>query len=365
MLDLLARVFAVAAFIALPVAAWVRRRQPATALVCFSAFAMVAIPVLAVARPSNSVSMSLPGPHHLINLAPPLLLGIAALAALPRPFSQLITAAATMLAGAQILLAIPFFLTIHEYWPQNDYGVPWAYTRDLVAVVHDEATAAHAPVYVGGDGENEQQLLPARLLALEYQDVRLNDGRDGFLYWADRDRVVLATTDDTHTGARFLRDTFPAAEVLAQRLDGSGWTRRAFTLSHAEIEQWLARRLQPVSTDQPGSGLLHYDGAAVLPSTSGPPMLAVAWHFQRDPSEAVFTDFELQQGGCSLLQERHLAYPAPFLQPGDWRRMRIVNLFNLAAATGDPLAADSVTFFHDGLHSGRAIAPPIQVPLGR
>ncbi|MBI4214222.1 MAG: glycosyltransferase family 39 protein [Chloroflexi bacterium] len=363
LIDGLSRVVATLGWMGLLWVGWRERtRRPAAAATCLVAAGMVGVAVLALIRPPQAGALAAPGPHQLINLLPPLLLGIAMLASVStRAIRAVGAAVAAVMFCAQLTLAVPFFAMLGEYWPNADYGIPWQATGQLVAEARGRAALTQAPIFVGGDGENEQQVIPARLLQRDYPFVRLHDARDGVVFRDDVSRVIVVTTNDGQGAARFLRREFSGSEVFTQALPGFGWTRRIFDLAPSEVESWAQVHLPPITDPGAEGALLKYTHGGLLgPARSGDaPVLAVLWGFAAEPVEAFFTEVVLQGAEGTLLRESHLAYPAPFLQPGDWETLRMLNLFDLPA-TLDVRSVVEVQLVPNGLRSGRDIAPTVR-----
>lgn len=358
--DIVAVSLAVAGWVYLIWLGWAqRRRAPAVSATCLVAAAMVAIPIAAVVWRPPIGALPYPSPPHFINIVAPLVLGMGGLAeALNRRRSHVGTIACSVVVTAQLAVAIPFFATINEYWPEADYGIPWRFTDALVGASQSRALATTGAIWVGGDAASEHHLITTELLRREYALMRAHDGRDGIVFMDDAPSLILVTTDDGHSGTRFLRREFPSAQFFEQRLPGFGWTRRAFELTPATLQTWAAGRLQLVTSPSANSALLRYERAALLPAAGfgEPPVLALQWRFQSEPIEAFFTDIVLSQDGNQILKEPHLAYPAPYLEPEDWKSLRMLNLFQLPQ-TVDVNAVTEVSLVHNGLRSGQNIAP--------
>jgi hypothetical protein len=346
-----------------------RATRPAVSMTCLVAAAMVAWPLAVLAAPPRTGSLPFPGPHHLINVLPPFLLGMGALAAARNRVVRLPAIAMTgIIVAAQLVVAPPFFATIDEYSPEADYGVPWHYTGQMVDFLRDRAAPSGTPVYVGGAGSNltlfgeaEQQNLIEWLLRRDYDLSRANDSRDGLVFRVDKDRLLFATTNDRHSETRFLQKEFPASQLLEQHLAGSDWIRRVFELSPSDLLAWTSTHLAPISDPAANGRFLHYERMALIPPAAPglPTTLAVLWGFQSDPIEAFFTDIVLISNGKEIFREPHLAYPAPFLEPRDWESLRVLNLFDLPASV-DVNQVTEVMLVHNGLRSGRDIAPSIR-----
>ncbi|MSQ23881.1 MAG: hypothetical protein EXR58_04930 [Chloroflexi bacterium] len=369
-IDVLGRSLAVIGALSLGWLGWARRDQPAIAALCLVAFAMVAIPALILAWPPRTGSLPFAGPHHLINVIPPFMLGIAGLTVARFRLIRVVAEVSCLLvASSQLALAVPFFTTVDEYWMQGDYGIPWHFTGELVDTVRNRAATHGESVYVGGIGSNvslfgeaEQQNLTEWLLRRDYDLARAHDSRDGIVYRVDTAGSIFVTTNDRHSEARFLRTAFPNSQLLEQVLPGSGWIRRAFELAPRDIEAWASSHLSPVA--DPGSPVLRYERAALLPASllGERPVLALLWEFKSDPVEAFFTDIVLFKNGFELFRETHLAYPAPFMETDDWKSLRVLNLFDLPDGL-DVRDVTEVALIHNGLRSGRDITPALRFPV--
>jgi hypothetical protein len=342
------------------------RRRGATAATSLVALLMVVAPVAVLARPPRIGNVADVYAHELINVVPPLLLGMASLVALgPRWWRRMAAALCFVVAAAQALSAVPFHLTPIEAWTPREFSLPYGRIEPLLHVLRERAVARDLPVMVGGEEFAEQGKLPQTALRVDYARTRLHDGRDGLVLWdaPDVKRQVLVSTRDEHSMARFLLSTFPSAELFAQDLTGTRWTRRVFEVPTSELHGWAETHLGQVPAAERPSRLQYERGGLVSAlSAGGPPLLAVLWGFAAEPSEPFFTDVILVDGRQEVHRERHVAYPAAFWEPGDWQRLRMLNLFDLPASV-DLDRVDGVRLEHPGILSGRPVAPPQTFPV--
>lgn len=360
-LDLAARGLALAGWVNLLRIAWTERQRPAAAATCLVASLMVALPVLLLARPIEAGNIAFLYVHEFINVAPPLLLGIAALttSVAVRFLRRLATALGAAIVAGQLMLAVVFYATPQTEWKLGDFSIPYRFTQALVQAMGDRATITGAPVMVGGEGYEEQGKLAYTLLRLDYPMTRLHDGRDGIVFWADAPTQVLVTTRDQHSMSRFLRREFSAAQVFGQELPGTGRIRRVFEVATPELDRWASGRLSPVSGNV-GPSAVTYERAALLPplAQGDGPTLATLWRFASEPTDPFFTDIVLLSVGQEVFRERHVAYPIAFWEPGDWQRMRVLNLFDLPVSL-DPATVTEVRLEHVGILTGRQSVPTL------
>ncbi|MSQ23880.1 MAG: glycosyltransferase family 39 protein [Chloroflexi bacterium] len=338
-----------------------RSDHPATAVTCLVAAAMVAVPVAVLARPPEIGNVASVFAHYFINVAPPLLLGIGGLSALPaRPLALGASVGSAIIIGTQLLLALPFFATPQTEWHLGDFTLPWRFTDQLVTEMRNRAAGDRIQVMVGGAGYAEQGTLAATLLRREYDLVRIHDGRDGIVFWNQSPRLLLVTSRDDQTMARFLRSEFGSSEVFTQELPGGRWTHRIFDLASSALDNWATTHLVGAPST-PGSPTVRYQAAGFVPPQGSDhgPMLAVLWRFQAEPLDHFFTDVMLLSPRGEIHRERHVAYPIAFWEPGDWRNLEILNLFQLPPAL-DTDSVTSIRFEHVGILSGRPTSPPIE-----
>ncbi|MBI4214030.1 MAG: hypothetical protein HY534_06955, partial [Chloroflexi bacterium] len=362
-IDTLARGLGVAGWAWLIWSAWtVRRSDPGRAAARLLLVLMAALPVLALARPPQTGAFLTLYPYYFLNTLPALLIGIAALtdhfaARLP----WLATALLAPVAGAQLLLAGPFFITHEEYWPLGDYGVPFKYTEELSRELHDLAKPEESFVLISGEEEDHsQQRLLAQVLTRQYDRVRIFDGRDGVLWRTDTPSLLIVTTNDDEVATRFLRNQFSDLQIIEQRLPGSGWTRRVFRLTATAMESWAERNLDTLVADQ--AAVIYSRGALADAANLGSVQIAVRWHFEADPPEPFLTKFRLAAGDRELHREEHVSYPAGTWRPGDWQATRILNLFRLPADLVLPSGTE-VTITHQGILTGKTSRSGAQIKM--
>jgi hypothetical protein len=89
---------------------------------------------------------------------------------------------------------------------------------------------------------------------------------------------------------------------------------------------------------------------------------AVLWQFEKEPTEPFFTDLILIRDGIEVHREEHVAYPAALWEPGDWQRLRMLNLFDLPPAI-DIGSITEIRLEHRGILSGRRVIPAATVRL--
>lgn len=368
LIDVLARGLAIAGWLLLCTLVWREgRSNPALAATCLAMAIMVAIPIVALARPSQAGQLPYLYPYYFLNLIPPLVLGAVAFAeTLSRLVRHLGTPLVILIAAAHLVLAIPYFLTQEEYWPLGGYGVPWKYTQAFVAEVNGLARPDRAPIIVGGheNDDNEQGNVAARLLGRDNDVVRLHDSRDGAVFRSGARPTVLVTTNDDHSMARLLRSAFAHRQAVEQVLPGAGWTRRAFVVDAQELEAWAAARLKRVEPAPSGQGAIVYERIGLAGSEAfGGQIVAIQWRMEADPAEPFFTDVVLHEAGREIHREPHVAYPAASWQRGDWLETRMLNLFRLPRAI-QVTDATTVTLEHRGVLTGRPPAPPARAGPG-
>jgi hypothetical protein len=362
-IDTTARVLATLGWIYLAFVAWTARRsRPALAGVCLVMTMMVAAPALLLLRPSQAGQLPYLYPYYFINLIPPLLLGMAAVAgrldSLRAPVGALLVA---LVALPQLLLAGPFFLTQEEFWPLGGYGVPWKYTDALVQETLDRAR--DGAIYVGGEEieDSEQASVTARLLKRQHEPVRLYDSRDGAVY-RDSQPSYQVTTNDSHILTRLLRTDFPSREIVTQMLPGAGWTRRVFRLVPPDLDGWADRRLNLVPEQQAEGARVTYERAGLVP-VDGELRLGIKWRFNGDAPEPFFTDVIVRDGEREILRDVHVAYPAISWERGDWADTDILNLFAIPPEVRIPSGA-ILSVEHRGIITGKPVSPAVRfVPL--
>lgn len=363
LVDAIARVLAVGGWLLL---VWMTRRErtrsPATSAFCLGMVVMVTAPTLLLLRPVQAGQLPYLYPYYFINLIPPLLIGMAALAErLSAAVPHLGTAALAPILIAQLVLAGPFFRSNGEFWPLGGYGIPWRYTEELVTMAQQAARSGEAAIMVGGhEDDSEQASVTARLLKRDYDAVRLFDGRDGLVF-REGDRPVIAiTTNDGHVMASLLRQHFARQQIFEQILPGDGWTRRVYEIPPSQIQSWAEARLRLVPAE-PRSGPVSYERVGFLgPEVLGSRRLGVLWRFDADPSEPFITDVVLRDGSREVFRDQHVAYPASWWQRGDWSQTRMLNLFEIP----DEIRLVnqlSVEFSHRSIVTGRSLGPTVQV----
>jgi hypothetical protein len=321
---------------------------------------MVALPILALARPVQTGAFQTLYPYYLLNTLPPQLVGLGLL------LDQLWTRARVAAAGligvivaAHLALAVPFFFTQEEYWPRGDYGVPWHFQAELARDLEMRARAASAFVFVGGDEQDHSQhRLLAQILSRTYPDVRTFDGHDGLVFRTDSPANLVVTTNEEHLLTHWLRATFPQQEVAAQTLPGAGWVRRVFHLEPAALATWADTHLPPPLDAE--TSLVTYERLGLVPAVvpGGPPAIGALWRFEADPPEPFLTRYEVFRGTERLHREEHVSYPASSWERGDWLGTRMLNLIQLTDVR--PIAGDVVRLSHVHVLSGKAVAPPIE-----
>lgn len=384
-IDVLARALAAAGWCWLLWRVWVERNRNVARSATFLVSAlMVAIPILALQIILNR-GIVVPNWWYFFNIVPPLLLGIGDLVTrLPSRIGQAGRAACLLIAGAQLLLAAPFLLTQHEFWPRGFYGVPWKYLDEMVTEVRLRARADDAFVIVGGveDQDWRQGERITSLVRPDYPRIRNFDGLDGLMLRRDASKLLYVTTNDEHVMTRLLADQIGARQVFEQRLPGSGWTRRIFQATPAMVEQWAGERLDTL-TLQPSEGLpAPPDAVSSVQQARGSPtitytraqifrpgvvgegyQLALQWQFDAEPPEAVMSEYVFVSNGTEVHREQHIAYPAGYWQRGDWLDTQILNVFTLPEsfqARGNM----SVQIRNFGVISGRPVGEIVTLPLG-
>ena len=363
LVDALARVVSVAGFLLLAWAAWrERRRAPAVATVCLAMVIMVAAPTLLLLRPVQAGQLPYLYPYYFINLIPPLLLGMALVAArLSARLPHLGTMILAPILVAQLVLAGPFFLTNHEFWPLGGYGVPWRFTEALVSTTQAAASSADAAIMVGGnEDDSEQAPVTARLLKRDNPSVRLFDSRDGLVFREGDRPVIAVTTNDQHVMAALLRTYFAPQQVFEQALPGDGWTRRVFEVQPQQVYNWAESHLRMLPAS-PQGGPVVYERAGILPRNElGSARLGVLWRFDADPTEPFITEIAIFDGPREVLRERHVAYPASWWQRGDWSQTRMLNLFEIPENVRVP-AQPAIELSHSSILTGRSVSPTFRI----
>ena len=339
-----------------------RLRAPAVSATCLVAACMVLIPVLVLARPAEIGNVAEVYVHEFINVAPPLMLGMASLTAVSiRLLGSAAAVLCTVIAASHLALAVPFHLTPVEEWRPRDFSIPYGLTEPLLRAMRDRAIPVGAAVMVGGEEYAEQGKLAQTALRIDYDRTRLHDGRDGIVFWADAPQQLLVTTNDQHSMSRFLRKEFGLIEVFMQALPGTRWTRRIFEVTPADLDRWAAVHMDAVAQSEEASPV-RYERAALLPGRApgDGPTVAILWRFQGEPPEPFFTDVVLTRGGEQVYREEHVAYPVAFWERDDWQRLRMLNLFDVPPATS-AVSVDGLRLEHRGILSGKRLVPPVSV----
>lgn len=381
-IDGVARVAAVAGWLFLGYVAWRdRRTAPARAAVALAMVITVATPTLLLLRPVQAGQLPYLYPYYFINLIPPLLIGIAAVseplarlvarslpAAVSERSSHLVTHSGTALlaiiAGAQLLLAVPFFLTNDEFWPLGGYGVPWTYTDDLVRVASATARSSDSAILIGGDeDDSEQASVTARLLKRDFDLVRLFDSRDGIIFRDDDRPLVEVTTNEEHPQTQLLRHDFAARQIYEQVLPGAGWTRRVFEIMPGDFQRWASEHLSQATDRSVGGGIV-YERLGVLPTGQpfASPHLGILWRLDSDPAEPFLTDIVWLDGDRVVTTDRHVAYPAAWWQRGDWSQTRMLNVFPVPAEV-QLTERTAVEFTSRGVISGKLVGTAARIQL--
>lgn len=356
-IDTLARFLSAVGWFALMGLVWsLRKQQPIRAVTALLVILMVALPIVALARPVQTGAFQTLYPYYLLNSLPGQLLGTSLLVSLIWSlFKPLAGGLIILVAGAQLLLAWPFFATQEEYWPKGDYGVPWKFQEQLASDIERVARSERAFVLVGGDEQDHSQhRLLAQALARTYDQVRTFDAHDGVVFRSDVPALLLVTTNDEHFLTRFLQEEFASAETVIQTLPGApAWKRRVFQLTPAELDGWAQAHLGSPPESQ--SGQIIYERVKAEGR-----IVSTLWHLESDPQEPFLTRLELIRDGQLLHREEHVAYPASSWRPGDWLGTRMLNFFQLPEdVTLRP--GTRVRLSHVHVLTGRAVAPPLEI----
>lgn len=360
-IDVVAQALAAVGWCLLVGRVWRERSQNISATYLFAALTVL-FPIIAVSFFSG-VGKFIPYPNiwYLFNLLPGLLLGTAL--AIDRLWQLRTPLGATMLtlvAGSQVVLAIPFFLTQAEYWTQGGYGIPWKYNHEIVQRVAELASAKSGFVAVGQSAAESGADLITASLRRKYSQVQTFDDHDGLVFRTDAEVLYFLLTNDLREMTRFLTEELRLSEVLVQRLPGEGWTRRVVEADRSTLVGWTDRHLGPISPVQfAGAPTLTYERAGILPPASreGPCRLVVLWRFDTDPPEPLIMQLTLGNGTVGATED-HFPYSVDSLRRGDWLYTQMMNVYPipLALGSGDQL---SVGIRHQGQYSGRPWGDPV------
>jgi len=276
-------------------------------------------------------------------------------------------APAALIVLGQLILAVPFFVVLPEYWSAADYGLPLRYTQQLVADAR--AFARGGKVVVGGFDHDVDYTLYSTLRR-SYSGARYADDRGILEYATAGAPVTYLTTNDMSWTATELRANFANAQLKVWKLSGEGKTLRIIQPGGEAMRDWVRRLAVPFKAPLPFSDVAEVDGAAVQPTGPGETAYVLLdWRLRRDPPEPLIMRVDLAGvDGYVWASANAVSYPAGYWTNGDATSLAFLSRIALPLPAYLPPGPFEVRILLLGIGSGRqygGAVPAGQLIAGR